>query len=77
MLPPSRPVKQNPVVRVKSISVHDSYKKLPAETAKAVPVSGDQSNKYSAIVIPDSDSKFKKQESKGKYITQYNNSYLI
>ena len=87
MLPPSQSVKQSPqsVVtlphdRVKSIPVHDSYKKLPAETVKAVPVSGDQSNiKYSAFVIPDSDSKFKKQESKGNYYNHYSiimNSYF-
>ena len=67
LLPPLQPVDQNPqpVVpmsliphdRVKSRLVRDSYKVLPAATVKDVPVSIDQSNEYSAYVLPESDSK--------------------
>ena len=65
VFPPSQPVEQSPqsVVtlplphdRVKSRLVHDSNKLLSAATVTAVPVSGDQSNEYSAFVLPYSDS---------------------
>ena len=60
VLPPSQPVDVPmpliPHIQVKSRLVRDSYKVLPAATMTAVPVSGDQSNEYSAFVLPDSDS---------------------
>ena len=65
MLPLLQLVQQNPlsVLTIKlphdivnSISVHDSYKLLPAPTVTSVSVSDDHSNEYSAFVLPDSDS---------------------
>ena len=65
VLPSFQPVEQSPqsVValplphdRVKSRLIPDSNELLPAATVTPVPVSGDQSNEYSAFVLPDSDS---------------------
>ena len=66
MFPPLQPVEQSsqPVMtvtlphgRVKSRLAPNSNRLLPAATVKAVPVSGDQSNEFSAYVLPDSNSK--------------------
>ena len=79
VLLPSQPVEQSPqsVVtlplphdRVKSKLAPGSNKLLPAATMTAVPVSGDQSNEYSAYVLPDSDSA-------GILLLFMYNSYLI
>ena len=66
MFPSSQPVEQSPQ-SVMTVTLHHNTKMrrlepnsnqlLPAATVKAVPVSGDQSNEFSAYVLPDSNSK--------------------
>ena len=60
VIPLSQPVEQSSQAVVTLPLLHDRknsvQKLLSAATVKAVPVSGDQSNEYSAFVLPDSDS---------------------